>query len=371
MPTQTSSMQSPKQVLEQRVADALRAAYPDIAAEGELVVPTQSAEHGDYQCNRALQMAKAAKSNPRAVAQAVVGALQVADMCSAVEIAGPGFINFRLSPEWLGNAVAARLADERLGVARAVPVRTYVVDFSSPNVAKPMHVGHIRSTVLGDVLVRVLRFLGHDVVGDNHLGDWGTQFGMMILGYRDYVDQDALARDPIGELKRIYQAVVERAKTDEAYAEKARAELAKLQAGDPENLALWQEFIALSRQVFERIYRRLDISFDCWHGESFYNDMLAGVVQDLLDKGIARHDQGAAVIFFEAAEELRDKPFIIQKKDGAYLYSSSDLAAIKFRTESMHPDAMIYVVDGRQQLHFKQLFAAARLWGYRDVELQH
>ena len=354
------------------MAAALARALPDAPVPaGALVVPTQSPEHGDYQCNLALSLARHARANPRQVATKLIEHLEVSDLCRPPEIAGPGFINLRLDDEWVAQQVRARLADPRLGVEEASPRMTVVVDYSSPNVAKPMHVGHIRSTVIGDALARLMRFLGHRVIGDNHLGDWGTQFGMMILGYRDLADPQPLAADPVHELKRVYRIVNERCKSDAAYAETARQELVRLQAGDADNMAIWHKLMEISRLEFDAIYQRLDIHFDHTHGESFYNPMLTEVVEDLTAKGIAREDGGALVVFFDEPEELKERPTIIRKKDGAFLYATTDLAAIRFRMQEWAPDLMIYVTDGRQQLHFKQLFQAARLWGYTQVDLVH
>jgi arginyl-tRNA synthetase len=215
-----------------------------------------------------------------------------------------------------------------------------------------------------------LRFVGHSVVTDNHVGDWGTQFGMLIVGYRTVLDKDAYHRDPLSEMERIYKVVQAQTKTDPAVADRARQELAKLQKGDAENTALWQEFMDISRQAFERLYQRLDISFDHWLGESFYNPMLAGVVQDLQDRQIARPSEGAVCIFYDDDSHLAERPFLIQKSDGAFLYATTDLATIQYRVETFRPDRIVYVTDGRQQLHFKQLFVAARRWGYQP-ELEH
>jgi arginyl-tRNA synthetase len=216
----------------------------------------------------------------------------------------------------------------------------------------------------------VLRFLGHRVITDNHVGDWGTQFGMLIVGYRTLLDRTAYEQDPLTELERIYKAVQAQTQGDPAVATQAREELVKLQKGDVENLALWQEFMTVSRSAFKRIYTRLNIQFDYWYGESFYNPMLPDVVQELQAKGLARPSEGAICIFYEDDSELADKPFLIQKQDGAFLYATTDLATIKYRVETFHPDRIIYVVDSRQQLHFRQLFAAARRWGYAIV-LEH
>ena len=354
---------------------AFAAAFPEVEAPArDLVVPAARPEHGDYQCNQALGLAKQLGSKPRDVAARLVEHLNVDDICLAPEIAGPGFINLRLSPFWVGACVGSRAGDERLGVSPVDPPRTIVLDYSSPNVAKPMHVGHIRSTVIGDALARTLRFLGHQVIADNHIGDWGTQFGMILLGYKELADEAALKADPVNELKRIYRAVNARAKTDESYRERATQEVVKLQAEDPEQMRIWREIIALSREVAEEIYARLGVRFDVWHGESYYNTMLGPVVDELLERGIARVDQGAAVVFFDGPDDppaLADKPMIVRKRDGASLYSTSDLAAIKYRHETWKPDDMLYVVDGRQQDHFRQVFATARKWGYTHSRYEH
>jgi arginyl-tRNA synthetase len=308
--------------------------------------------------------------NPRELAQKVIAAFKPTDVPATCEIAGPGFINFRLDPQWLGRTVLAAALDERLGVERVTRTETIVVDFSAPNTAKPMHVGHIRSTIIGDALAKTFAFLGHHVVTDNHVGDWGTQFGMLIVGYRTVLDRVAYERDPIAELERVYKAIQAQAKADLAVSQQAREELAKLQKGDTDNLALWKEFSAVSRKVFERVYGRLHIHFDHWLGESFYNPMLSGVVHDLHTKGLAQPSEGAMCIFFADDPELSSTPFLIQKQDGAFLYATTDLATIKYRAEHFHPDRIIYVVDSRQQLHFHQLFAAAKRWGY-TMTLEH
>jgi arginyl-tRNA synthetase len=264
----------------------------------------------------------------------------------------------------------ATALDERLGVERVARPETILIDFSAPNTAKPMHVGHIRTTIIGDALTRTLRFLGHRVITDNHVGDWGTQFGMLIVGYRTLLDRSAYERDPIAELERVYKTVQSQAKADPAVGQQAREELVKLQRGDAGNLSLWKEFTDVSRTVFERVYSRLHIQFDHWLGESFYNPMLPGVVQELQDKGLAQPSEGAMCIFFADDPDLNGTPFLIQKQDGAFLYATTDLATIKYRAETFHPDRIIYVVDSRQQLHFRQLFAAARRWGY-GMTLEH
>lgn len=335
------------------------------------VVPTANAQHGDYQWNGALPLAKSTKQNPRALAQSVVEKLDVAEISAAPEIAGPGFINFRLTREFLENATLEATRDERQGVPVAETPRTVVVDFSGPNVAKPMHVGHIRSTILGDAVARLLRFAGHTVVTDNHIGDWGTQFGKMIIGWKNHRDEDALQRDPIAEMERLYKKVNAAAETDETIANLAREETTKLQNGDAENLAIWHKLIELSQAQFDEIYGRLNIEFDYTRGESFYNPALQGVVEDLKQKGIAVESQGAVIVPFDEPKSLQDKPLLVQKQDGSSLYGTTDLATIQSRVVEFAPDEIVYVVDARQALHFQQLFEAAKKWGYTDIAFHH
>ncbi|MDP6380227.1 MAG: arginine--tRNA ligase, partial [Phycisphaerae bacterium] len=244
---------------------------------------------------------------------------------------------------------------------------TIVVDYSSPNVAKTMHVGHIRSTIIGDALARMLRFQGHNVITDNHIGDWGTQFGLLIVGYRAGVDKAALEKDPVSELARLYTQATLKADKDPAVKDAARAELAKLQGGDADNLKLWQQFAKWSRDEFNRVYERLGVKFDHTLGESFYHNMLPSVVEELKSKGLAEKSEGAWVVRLEAEGLL---PFLIQKTDGAFLYATTDLATVKYRHDQWSPTRIIYVTDSRQRLHFEQLFATARKWGY-EMDLKH
>ena len=361
-------MPTVQQLLEEKTTQAIEAASGTAAPA--IVKPAANSKFGDYQANGIMAVAKAQKQNPRQLAEAVVSQLNPDEIPASWEIAGPGFINFRLDPDWLGQTLLAIAQDDQLGVDPAANPETIVIDFSAPNVAKSMHVGHIRSTILGDALTRVLRFRGHTVETDNHLGDWGTQFGMLIVGYRSFLDQTAYEHDPLAEMERIYKEVQARATTDAALADRAREELAKLQQGDTANTALWNEFMQVSRQAFERIYARLNVHFDHWLGESFYNPMLARVVQDLREKNLARPSEGAICIFYDENTELAETPFLIQKQDGAFLYATTDLATIQYRAETFQPNRIIYVTDGRQQLHFRQLFAAAQSWGH-GMALEH
>ncbi len=350
------------QLIESRLQSAVAAAWPGAEVSTVLVRPCPDPRFGDYQTNALMALAKERKLNPRAFAADIAARLDLADLCSKVEVAGPGFLNFHLQPAAIVGALRGAWRSEHLFHPPASTLRTVVVDFSSPNVAKPMHVGHIRSTVLGDCLARTLRRLGHRVVTDNHLGDWGTQFGKLIVGWKHHLDAAALARDPVAEMERLYRLVNQAGESDPAVLEAARQELVRLQAGDAENLGIWRQMQALSQHQFETLYGRLGVRFDHTLGESFYNPRLKGVVEDVVARGLARESEGAQVVFFDDDPELKNNPAIVQKSDGAANYATTDLATLAYRIETWHPDEIIYVTDGRQQLHFKQVFAAFRRW---------
>lgn len=369
----------PHKIIEARLQEAVRVVLPDADVTSVLVRPCDP-KFGDYQSNALMTLAKARKLNPRQLATDVVAKLDVAEWCEKVEIAGAGFLNFRLTPAALIAALQSAARGEHLFFAKSATPRTIVVDFSSPNVAKPMHVGHIRSTILGDSLARLLRLLGHRVVTDNHIGDWGTQFGMLLVGWKTLLDKAALERDAIAELERIYKAINSQcdpakptynATTHEA----ARGELVKLQRGDAENLTIWREMIRLSQIQFDTIYGRLGVKFDHTLGESFYNPRLQAVVDDLMAKGIARESDGAKCVFsagtlppkedplkIQRDGAWQDNPQLIQKSDGGFNYASTDLATLAHRLETWQPTEIVYVTDGRQQLHFQQVFSTFRRW---------
>ena len=287
-----------------------------------------------------------------------------------VSVAGAGFINFKLRAETVAKAVVELFADERLGVAKSESPKKIVIDFGSPNVAKPMHVGHIRSIALGDALARVASFLGHDVIRDNHVGDWGTQFGMVIWAWKNLLDRNAIQRDPLAEIARIYKETNARSAADPAVREACRQELVKLQAGDKENLEIWKECVALSMHDFEHVYELLDIHYDIQCGESFYNDKLPAVVDRLLKSKIAEISEGAVVVFFPEVPELADKPCIIRKKDGGFNYATSDIATVDYRVSELKRDTLWYVVGAPQTLHFKEIFEIARREGHKS-DLRH
>ena len=412
-----------------------------------MIRPAGDAKHGDFQANFAMALGKRAGKPPREVAEDIAAKADLSKICQNVEIAGPGFINLKLDDDWIKQNLKQALADEKLAVTPIAAPRNYIVDYSSPNVAKPMHVGHIRSTVIGDALTRILNFMGHQAKSDNHLGDWGTQFGMILYGYKHFRDQAAFDADTIGELSRLYRLVrklidyhgsksklpelesalaeletqladlkKQQSATEEKSAvkkikkeinqvgkrvtdakdkvEKAAASISgveadpalaklandhpelgtavlietwKLHAGDAENKELWTEFLPVCKQDMQTIYDRLSVEFDMTLGESFYNDMLGEIVNELEAKGYARESDGAMCVFLDDFET----PMIVRKKDGAFLYSTTDLATIKYRMANFDADACLYVVDHRQHEHFEKLFAVAKQWGYDAAELKH
>ncbi len=358
-----------QQEIARRVRRAIDASFPEASGAPDLVAPAQNEQFGDYQANCAMQLASRLGRKPRDVAGTLAEAIDRGDMLAEPQIAGPGFVNFRLERMFMEDRLRAAAEDDRVGVPAAEHPRTIVVDFSSPNTCKPMHVGHIRSTVIGDAIRRLLRFLGHHVVADNHLGDWGTQFGLLIAGFRRFGNEVPETTDPLERLVAVYKRAGETAEADEAFREEARRELGKLQAGDEENLAKWRTFNQWSWEHFKTVYERLDVHFDEVLGESFYNDRLAAVVEELREKGIARESEGAVCIFWE---DDRLSPMLVQKRDGAFLYATTDLATLKYREERWKPGEIVYVTDARQQLHFQQLFSAADRWGVaRGTELKH
>ena len=361
-------MSTPQELLTGRLRIAL--AVLGLPQDKAVVVQAADSRFGDYQTNAAMVLAKETRRNPRELANEILAALDVADFAETPTIAGAGFVNFRLSDVFISKHVTSLAADPRLGNALTPSPKRILVDFSSPNVAKPMHVGHIRSTILGDCLARVARFLGHDVVTDNHIGDWGTQFGKVVYGWKHFLDPVALESDAIRELVRLYRHVTSLEETDEDVRRTAREELVKLQSGDPENLAIWKQTVDLSWREFQKLYDELDIRFDERLGESSYNDLLAPLCDSLKARGLAEESEGALCIFFRDIPALAEKPAIIRKTDGGFLYATTDLATIEYRTKRWQPDAIWYVVGAPQALHFHQIFSAACLMGCSS-ELRH
>ena len=360
-------MQTIQSILTKKLSEAL--AQASLPETGELTQATDP-RFGDYQTNVALVLGKQRGENPRDLARKIVAHLDVSDFSEPPTVAGAGFINFKLRQTFVERQTLEVSRDQRFGVSETESPRRVVIDFGSPNVAKPMHVGHIRSMVLGDALARVAKFLGHEVIRDNHIGDWGTQFGMVIWGWKNRLDRQALQRGPLAEIVRVYKETNELAGTDPDVREACRRELVKLQAGEKENTDIWNECVAFSMQDFDRVYKLLDIHYDLQCGESFYNDRLPGVVDRLLKGGIAEISEGAVVVFFRDARELADKPLIIRKRDGGFNYATTDVATIDYRVNELKTDTIWYVVGAPQILHFKQIFAVARREGY-TADLRH
>ena len=359
------------ETLEARISAALaRAGAP--AGSPALVGPATRPEFGDYQANGVMAVAKKLKTNPRALAARVVEELDLADMAAAVAVAGPGFINVRLKGEWLAEQLGNALADPRLGVPKAAPQKV-VIDYSHPNLAKEMHIGHLRSTVIGDAIARVLEFSGHDVVRHNHVGDWGTQFGMLIA----HLDQLADPATELADLEVFYQSARQRFDRDPTFAERSRECVVKLQRGDPHVLEMWQQFIDESLAHGQRIYAALGVTLKPQdvRGESAYNDDLPRVVEDLQAKGLLVESKGAQCVFLEEfkTKDGQITPVIVQKSDGGYLYATSDLAAVRYRAGDLAADRILYIVDARQSLHLQQVFAVARAAGYapETTSLEH
>jgi arginyl-tRNA synthetase len=360
---------------------ALRAAASSAGLEPgsfEPGVRTSDPRHGDFQANGVLGTAKKAGKPPRPIAESIVAALP-ADIRDAFEVsvAGPGFINFTAKPTMLLAWLKAHASREGLaaGASAAHKGETWVVDFSSPNAAKQMHVGHLRSAVIGEAICRIMAFTGARVVRDNHIGDWGTQYGKLIWACKRHLDEASLARDPIEEFERLYKLGSAAAESDPAVMEEARAELVRLQAGDPANIALWRRINEASLSAFQKIYDRLGIHFDETLGESFYNDKVERVYAELSEDGISTTSEGAQVVFHPEHPRFKTQPMIVRKSDGAANYATTDLTTILYRAEHFHADHILYVVDKRQGDHFAQLFLTARKWfekrGRRVPRLEH
>ena len=374
--------------MKERLITLIDNALDTLIAEGTLpaeakrpaqIDRTKEKSHGDFATNIALMLAKPADMKPRDLAEKLIAALPADNAVAKVEIAGPGFINFFQADGWLTGLLERALADEHLGVARPAQAQTVVVDYSSPNLAKEMHVGHLRSSIIGDAVVRTLEFLGHKVVRQNHVGDWGTQFGMLLAYLEEQKSEESdteLSRE-LGDLEGFYRAAKQRFDESDAFATRARSLVVKLQAGDEDCLALWREFNSVSLSHCQAVYDRLGVSLTPAdvRGESAYNDDLAQVVSDLDAKGLLSEDQGAQCVFMD---EFKNKegaplPVIVKKADGGYLYATTDLAALRYRAGTLHADRMLYFVDQRQALHFQQMFSLAKRAGFvpENTELEH
>ena len=352
------------QTVEREAAAAFAAA--GVADSPVVLQPTKNAEHGDFQINGVMGVAKKAKQNPRELAQKVAEALADNAVIKSAEVAGPGFINLRLRPEFLAQNIQTALNDARFGIAKTDKPQTVVIDYSSPNLAKEMHVGHLRSSIIGDSISRVLEFMGNTVIRQNHVGDWGTQFGMLVA-YLVEQQKDNAAFE-LADLEQFYRAAKVRFDEDAAFADTAREYVVKLQGGDETVLALWKQFVDISLSHAQAVYDTLGLKLrpEDVAGESKYNDDLQPVVDDLVEKGLAVEDDGAKVVFLDEFKNKEGEPaaFIVQKQGGGFLYASTDLACLRYRIGRLKADRLLYVVDHRQALHFEQLFTTSRKAGY-------
>ena len=343
--------------------DGFSAAFPENDFSHVRALPATDAKFGDFQCNDALAAAKTLRQPPRKIAEAVFAKLKESQppFIEKLELAGPGFLNITVSPDWLAGELAAMSSDATLRIPQTGTGKKVVIDYSSPNAAKQMHIGHIRSTVIGNAIDRIYRALGYDVIADNHLGDWGTQFGILIKGYRECLTQAERDNLTVANLEKCYVLSSSKAKEDEAWKNACREELVRLQQGDPDDVALWKRFIEISIAEFDRMYAKLGVKFDTYRGESYYNDLMPGVVEQLKKVGLAEPSEGALIVKFDA-EKL--PVAIVQKSDGGFNYTTSDIACVESRVKDYDPERIIYVTDDRQQLHFRQFFIICAKLGY-------
>ncbi len=374
-------MQSVLEILDKRISKAMSEVAGQQGGRDALVRPATDPKFGDYQVNGVMPLAKQIKANPRKLAEQIVAKLDVSDICEPPEIAGPGFINLRLKPDFVvANLLQVNKDTDRLGVEKADKPRTIVVDFSGPNIAKQMHVGHLRSTIVGDCICRLLEFQGHKVIRQNHIGDWGTQFGMLVVFLKQKIeelDTPEWTAPPLEDQEGFYKQASDQYYIDPEFANKTRTAVAALHRGDPAYLELWGMIVAESKKHYQRIYNLLQVKLkeEDVRGESFYKDMLADVVEELKKKKLAVESEGAVCVFPPGFKDKEGKrlPVIVQKSDGAYLYATTDLAAIRYRVGTLKADEIIYVTDTRQSLHFDMVFAVARKagWAKPETELVH
>lgn len=341
------------------VREGFEKAFPGEDFSSVKVVPTTDPRFGDYQCNDALKVAKRVGLKPRDAAQMVAKNI---DGALKVEVAGPGFLNLTVSTDWLDGQLDGLAAKSACGIPQSGKGKRIVIDYSSPNAAKQMHIGHIRSTVIGNAIDRIFRSLGYEVIADNHLGDWGTQFGILIMGYRQCLTQDERDNLTVANLEKCYVLSAAKAKESEDWKNACREELVRLQQGNAENQALWKKFIEISIGEFERMYAKLGVKFDTYRGESYYNSMMPGIVAKLQAMGLAKESEGALIVDL-SAEKLGVA--IVRKSDGGYNYTTSDLACVESRLADYQPERIIYVTDDRQQLHFKQFFSISEKLGFK------
>lgn len=358
-------------LLTQRATDAIIATGLP-ADTNPALTPSTRANFGDYQINAAMGAAKKMKTNPRELGQKLIDNLKVDDLAAKVELAGPGFINIHLKPQWLAEQLGSAIKDDKLGVSEHAKPDTVVVDYSAPNLAKEMHVGHLRSTIIGDAVVRAMEFRGDKVIRQNHMGDWGTQFGMLLAHLSDQLKANEIAETALSDLENFYREAKTRFDAEDGFADRAREYVVKLQGGDAQCMALWQQFIDISIAHSEEVYDRLNVTLtrDDIMGESGYNADLNQVIADLKEKSLAVEDKGATVVYIDEMTNKEGEPmgFIVQKSGGGFLYSTTDLAACRYRSFKLNADRIVIFTDARQAQHFKQCEIVARKAGFLREE---
>jgi len=356
------------------INDSVVDLYKDIKIPDFSVEYPKQKEHGDYASNIAMAVSRCIKKNPMDIAGRIVNRIEKCEeskeIFDKVSVAYPGFINFKISDRYTRNNLKEILKrKDKFGSSEVGKGRTVVIDYSAPNVAKPMHVGHLRSTIIGHSLYNIYKFLGYNVIGDNHIGDWGTQFGKLIYAYKHWGDKKKIRNDPVEEMTKLYVRFHRESEKNGELDEFARVETKRLQDKESENMKIWKFLVKESMRDFNRIYKMLDVKFDCVLGESYYNSMLEKIVKESIDRDVAYEDRGAIIINLE---KYNLPPFLIRKKDGAYLYTTTDLAAVKYRKKRFRPDKILYVVSNEQTLYFQQLFASLDLLGWsKGVEMEH
>lgn len=327
---------------------------------------TKDEKFGDYQTNFAMINSKVLKSNPRQIAENIKNNFVENNVINKIEVAGPGFINIFLDKDYI-NSKIYNIGLEKFDFSFLERDGQVIIDYSSPNLAKRMHIGHLRSTVIGDSIKRIYKYLGYEVVADNHIGDWGTPFGKLMVGYKRWLNEENYKNNPVDELERIYVKFAEEAENDSSLEDLAREEIAKTQSGEEDRIKLWKEILSATLEENEKLYKRMGISFDTYYGESYYNEMMPGIIEELEQKGLLTKDGGAGLVFFDEKDNLY--PCIVQKKDGAFLYSTSDLATIKFKRNKYNINKLIYVTDERQQDHFRQVFKISEMLDWHDEKV--
>jgi arginyl-tRNA synthetase len=349
-------------ILKKIFFETVEKSYGKEIAEKVYIQETNNSVFGDYQTNFAMITSKDLRQAPRKTAESLIQNIQNNEIIEKLEIAGPGFINIYLKKEFLIEMLL-KVENEKYDFEINTDGEV-IIDYSSPNIAKEMHIGHLRSTIIGDSIKKIMQFMGYKVIGDNHIGDWGTQFGKLIVAYKNWLDENNYKENAIDELERLYVLFSQKAEEDDSLNTLAKDELKKLQDGDEENTRLWKEFVSVSLEEYDKVYKRLGIHFDTYNGESFYHDLMKEVIDLMEEKKLVKESEGALVVEFDEKDNL--PTCIVRKSNKSFLYTTSDIACIKYRRENYNINKLVYVTDQRQQMHFKQVFKIAEMLGFNE-----